>query len=252
MMANVEDGKKVSGRVIMMVLAMMWSIVSPLSLFLAMWLIAKGLAALDWPGPEYGPVRMGVQSKVRASVAIAVVLANALALWDAERSGLKQWCASNRGAQIYKTERVDGFYFNDHTASSFGLSHLHDKEGFAWMEAPRKLDKKLAVRYEYDHNGLKSIEPVQKQSKHEVLLERSTPWPGVSVTTQQVWAMEPRELMGQASLAQFDGGRAKWFFGVWGASSCPSGWGGSEKFKAYIDLVKNVLGSGVEAIVLEK
>lgn len=228
----------------MMGFAMLWSLFAPLSLCLAIWLIVKALAALDWPGPEYGSGRMGIQSKARGFVAFAVVLANVFAIWDADRSEFKQWCGSNAGAEIYKTQRVDGFYFNDHTAASFGLSHLHDKEGFAWMEARSQYNPKATIRYEYGEHGLKSREPVQRISKHEVLIERSKPLQGVSVTTQQVWAMEPRELMGKASLAQFDGGRVKWFLGVWGSSSCPSGWSDPDSFTSYTGLVKNVLGSG--------
>jgi hypothetical protein len=178
-------------------------------------------------------------------VATALVMSPVGALWLMDRADFQGVCDGVGAPVVYRKASADGIYLNSGTANSFGMRYLQD-EGFSWVEAPSIYTRGAWVRYVRDTasrvaSAIATVEIPALTARYEVRESFSQPFPHTGLSITQVVERSTGEVLAKAGSANFDGGRAKWVLGAWGASRCPSAMQSSEAFGPYYHLARNTL-----------
>lgn len=198
----------------MMLVGLAWAAFAPIVLVVAIALLSRALRPLTtggaWP------------------LAIGAVLLPVAGAWWMDHAAFRTLCETSAGTAVHRTARADGIYLNSGTANSFGMRYLHD-EGFAWVEAANIYRRDSYVRYAIadrtagtDSARITTTEIPALTAQYEVreTFTQATPYVGVSET--QVIERRSTEVLARTWSANFNGGRARWVLGAWGARDCPS------------------------------
>lgn len=228
----------------MMLLAMIWVTIAPVALLVPMWLVFRGLGALNLP-VKLLPQRVAPRLRVlRAGLAVVLVLAPVLLIWQTEHRAFVRVCQQQGMPVITRTAQADGFFLDDGTANSFGMRYLQT-EGFQWMEARSIYQRDAYVRYSRAADG-KIIETPQatRSARYVVLGESSQPHAHTHVRHTRILDTEApidAQEIAHAAMVYFDGGRLKWLLGIYGGDSFPSALSDPATWRKAYDLVDNTL-----------
>ena len=216
----------------MMLLGMVWAIGAPVLILLIG-------AALNFASSKLIPA---VSARVRRAASFGLPLLIVGALWWEDRAEFKAQCASLGRSVVHEARSVDGIFLDDSTANSFGMRYLQE-EGFQWMEARSIHAKDRFTRYERDgaEIRIREVDAISASVAVIATHDRLSPW----TSAQRVTIMDrlTGQVLATAALAHFNGGRAYWLLGAWGAASCPdpASSEGSTEFSRFYHLARLTL-----------
>ncbi|MBL8502568.1 MAG: hypothetical protein JNL78_03945 [Rhodocyclaceae bacterium] len=179
------------------------------------------------------------------AAAAGLVFGVVLASYLPGRLEYERLCQALAEPRIHDRARVEGFFLDDLTASSFGQRYLGE-EGFAWFETHDIYKRGQFVRY--GRAGDKVVnEPVSVlQARHTVKSGVEVRPDGIHVARTAITEREGGRLLAEAHSVTYHGGPLGMVLGVHGMSHCPNPITpeGSRQFDLYYHLVREVLGSG--------
>lgn len=179
------------------------------------------------------------------SVAAALVVGVVLASYLPGRLEFERLCQALAEPRIHDRARVEGFFLDDLTASSFGQRYLGE-EGFAWFETHDLSKRGRFVRYGKTGDKVVS-EPVSVlQARHTVRSGVDVRPDGIHVARTAISERDSGRLLAEAHSVTYHGGPLGLALGVYGMSHCPNPITpeGSRQFNLYYHLVREVLGAG--------
>lgn len=216
----------------MSLIGVLWAAFAPLSLVLAILVIALGIRLVHR--------RPGARWRALGIAALLVVAPTAL-LWWTDRVAFRRLCEAMGPGVIRRTAAADGFFLDSGAANSFGMRYLHD-EGFRWIEAADYRRRDGFVRYSRADDGTIVTDSIgQVTARYRVVDSDTAPLPYASFAITRVIDGATGEELARASNGHFSGGRAKWVLGAWGVASCPSAFSNSDGFNTYYHLAKLTL-----------
>lgn len=217
----------------MMLIAIVWAALAPLSLVAALVLLARVLR------PSLGHRAWGV--------ATAVVIAPVASLWWLDHAEFREVCRSAGAPIIVRRAVAEGVYLNSPTANSFGMRYVQD-EGFAWVEAASIYRRGAWVRYERRGPGsgaspgeLATTDIPALTARYEVRETFRKPYRHTGLSETLVLDRQTNDTLARAGHVTFDGGRAKWVLGAWGTTNCPSARTAPDAFATYYHLAQRTL-----------
>jgi hypothetical protein len=203
----------------MMIVGLIWAVFAPAMLVFTAWFLYFTARKTNLLG------RMGMVKNVRRNsilISISIPLFLMLAFYVPDRMAFRAVCKTIGEPMIFRTEKVDGFYLNSGTASSFGMQYLREP-GFEWIEINSIYNRGKFTRYtripignDFDReeiDGLTATHMVKEIFNHG---------PMVSTYEILISRRDTGEILARAKRASFLGGRARWVLGAYGMAKCPS------------------------------
>lgn len=234
----------------MMLLAMIWVVIAPVSLLLPIWALYKGLVALAVPERWFVRWMPDRWRTLRVGLATVLVVCPVALIWYMDHQAFAQVCQQYGKPVIYRTTQTDGFFLDDGTANSFGMRYLQT-DGFAWMEARSIYQRDAFVRYSRAADGHITETPQATQTARYIVVGSSEqPYTHTSVMRTRIidtQASAGAQELAHAAMVHFNGGRLHWVLGIYGSDSYPSVMTDSATWRAAYDLVRNTLNPAASA-----
>jgi len=218
----------------MAVLGLAWALLAPF--------VALALLALAWRlARQWHPQGNQRAQFVACLVAPVLVLAG---IYLSDRVNFHSICESLVNARIVERQHVDGFFLDDSTANSFGMRYLQE-EGFDWIEARSIMTRDRYTRYRRSGTTITSEEIDSSSASVRVATQYIDQPRGVSIQSTLITERASGRELARAERARFDGGRARWLLGFWGAADCtnPASARGQRAFQDWYHLARNTLRS---------